>query len=73
MPVFETSTRDGNKYLLLLLLRFTLQKLRNASVEEYGTRIAFAAYLFITFCARSLRSIARGRIFRIAVIFMSTV
>lgn len=73
MPVFETSARDGNKYPLLLLLRFTLQKLRNASVAEYGTRIAFAARLFITLCARSLRHIPRGRIFRIAVIFMSTV
>jgi len=71
--VFETSARDGNKYPLLPLSRFTLQKLKNASAAEYGTRIAIAARLFIALCSRSLRRIARGHIFRIDVIFEFTV
>lgn len=54
--VRDVGSRRGIN-ILLLILRFILQKLRNAfaSVAEYGTRIVFAVRLFITLCARSLR------------------
>jgi len=59
--VFETLARDGNKYSLLPLSRFTLQKLKNANVEQNMVQELQSPLAYLSFCARVHYVASRAR------------